>query len=111
MSDASTTSRHRRRRHEPTGTSAVDVDDPRLTRFDLVREGARRDGIEIVHYEPQFPVPGTRPSGGIERTIALLFLLAGLLAHGLRGRLHLVAVASTSRATTLEQATTRRCSA
>ena len=31
-----------------------------MTRFDLVREGARRDGVEIVHYEPRFPVPGTR---------------------------------------------------
>ena len=33
---------------------------PALTRFDLVREGARRDGVEIVHYEPRFPVPGTK---------------------------------------------------
>ena len=31
---------------------AVDVEDPRLTRFDLVREGARRDGVEIVHWFP-----------------------------------------------------------
>ena len=44
-----------RRRRAP---SRFDVDDPRLTRFDLVREGARRDGVEIVHYEPRFPVPG-----------------------------------------------------
>jgi ubiquinol-cytochrome c reductase iron-sulfur subunit len=55
-----------------------DVSDPRLTRFDLVKEGARRDGVEIVHYEPRFPVPGTDREQRIVRTISLLFLLAGL---------------------------------
>ena len=55
------------------------VDDPTLTRFDLVREGARRDGVEIVHYEPRFPVPGTAREQRIVRTIALLFTLAGIL--------------------------------
>lgn len=59
-----------------------DVDDPRLTRFDLVREGARRDGVEIVHYAPRFPVPGTRAERRVERTIALLFVLAGLASVG-----------------------------
>ena len=34
--------------------------EPNLTQFDLVREGARRDGVEIVHYVPNFPVPGTK---------------------------------------------------
>lgn len=56
----------------------VDLNDPRLTRFDIVREGARRDGVEIVHYEPQFPVPGTKAEQRLVRTIAFLFLLAGL---------------------------------
>jgi quinol---cytochrome c reductase iron-sulfur subunit len=56
----------------------VDVDDPRLTRFDLVKEGARRDGVDIIHYEPRFPVPGTRAERRAERSIALLFLLAFL---------------------------------
>ncbi|HEY2795504.1 MAG TPA: (2Fe-2S)-binding protein, partial [Micromonosporaceae bacterium] len=56
-----------------------DVDDPTLTRFDLVREGARRDGVEIVHYEPRFPVPGTAREKRIVRTIAFLFTLAGIL--------------------------------
>jgi ubiquinol-cytochrome c reductase iron-sulfur subunit len=55
-----------------------DVTDPALTRFDLVREGARRDGVEIVHYAPRYPVPGTRAERRVERTIALLFLLSGL---------------------------------
>src|SRR5947209_7541186 len=56
--------------------------DPALTAFDLVREGARRDGVEIVHYVPKFPVPGTRRERRIERTIAGLFALAGLAAVG-----------------------------
>ena len=40
---------------EPREEPDFDVDDPSLTRFDLVREGARRDGVEIVHYAPRFP--------------------------------------------------------
>jgi ubiquinol-cytochrome c reductase iron-sulfur subunit len=60
-------------------TDEFDVDDPTLTRFDLVREGARRDGVEIVHYEPRFPVPGTAREKRIVRTISFLFVLAGLL--------------------------------
>ncbi|GII21978.1 cytochrome bc1 complex Rieske iron-sulfur subunit [Planosporangium mesophilum] len=56
-----------------------DVKDPTLSRFDLVKEGARRDGVEIVHYAPRFPKPGTRAERRVERTIALLFGLTGLL--------------------------------
>ena len=56
-----------------------DVNDPRLSRFDLVREGARRDDIEIVHYEPQFP-PGSRAERRIVRTVASIFLLVGVSA-------------------------------
>lgn len=63
----------------PEGT-AVDVDDPQLSRFDLVKESARRDGVDIVHYEPRFPVPGTRAERRVERSIALLFLLSGAAA-------------------------------
>jgi ubiquinol-cytochrome c reductase iron-sulfur subunit len=55
-----------------------DVDDPRMSRFDLVREGARRDGVEIVHYAPRFPIRGTHAERRIERTIALMFMLVGL---------------------------------
>jgi ubiquinol-cytochrome c reductase iron-sulfur subunit len=57
-----------------------DVEDETLTRFDLVREGARRDGVEIVHYRPRFPVRGTRAEKRVERAIALLFMLSGLMA-------------------------------
>lgn len=60
-------------------TDEFDADDPRLTRFDLVREGARRDGVEIVHYAPRFPVPGTPREKRVVRTITLLFLIAALL--------------------------------
>jgi ubiquinol-cytochrome c reductase iron-sulfur subunit len=60
--------------------AAFDINDPDVTRFDLVREGARRDGVEIVHYAPRFPVPGTRAEKRVERTIALMFMLSGLAA-------------------------------
>ena len=66
---------------DPTADD-FDVDDPTLTRFDIVREGARRDGVEIVHYEPRFPVPGTKVEKRIVRSIALLLVLSGLLAFG-----------------------------
>jgi ubiquinol-cytochrome c reductase iron-sulfur subunit len=55
----------------------VNVHDPSLSRFELVREGARRDGIEIVHYEPRFPVPGTKAERRMEWAVAGQFLLAG----------------------------------
>ncbi|MEV6525984.1 Rieske 2Fe-2S domain-containing protein [Longispora sp. NPDC051575] len=58
--------------------STFDPEDPSLTRFDLVREGARRDGVEIVHYEPRFPVPGTKAEKRVERNIALWFLATGV---------------------------------
>ncbi|HEX8632322.1 MAG TPA: Rieske 2Fe-2S domain-containing protein [Catenuloplanes sp.] len=63
--------------HE-TGREPVDLSDPRLSRFEIVREGARRDDIEIVQYEQQFPVRGTKAEKRIERVIALFFLLTGL---------------------------------
>jgi ubiquinol-cytochrome c reductase iron-sulfur subunit len=61
---------------EPAGTAELDLSDPRLTRFDLVREGARRDGIEIVVYEPRV-APGSRVERRMERIVATMFLLAG----------------------------------
>jgi ubiquinol-cytochrome c reductase iron-sulfur subunit len=66
----------------PGAQEPFDVDDPSLARFDLVREGARRDGVEIVHYQPRFPVPGTRAERRVERSIALLLVLSGLAAFG-----------------------------
>ncbi|SCG44263.1 menaquinol-cytochrome c reductase iron-sulfur subunit precursor [Micromonospora echinaurantiaca] len=57
----------------------VDVNDPSLSRFDVVREGARRDDIEIVHYEPQV-VSGSRAERRLVRTVNALFLIAGVAA-------------------------------
>src|SRR5215475_4717953 len=59
-----------------------DLNAPRLTRFDLVREGARRDGVEIVHYVARFPVPGSRREKRIVRAISLMFVIAGLAGLG-----------------------------
>ncbi|MFI0795437.1 ubiquinol-cytochrome c reductase iron-sulfur subunit [Micromonospora rubida] len=61
------------------GPEPIDVHDPRLSRFDIVREGARRDDIEIVHYEEQV-VPGSRAERRLTRTVAAMFLLTGLAA-------------------------------
>lgn len=58
----------------------IDVDDENLTRIDLVREGARRDGVEILHYEPRFPVAGTKAEKRVERTIATWLVISGLSA-------------------------------
>jgi ubiquinol-cytochrome c reductase iron-sulfur subunit len=66
--------------HPPAGSPVRDLDDPSLTRFDLVREGARRDGVEIVHYQPRFPVPGTKQEKRVERTIALCLAVTGISA-------------------------------
>jgi ubiquinol-cytochrome c reductase iron-sulfur subunit len=65
-----------------TPTPGFDPEDPSLTRFDLIREGARRDGVEIVHYAPRFPVRGSKMEKRVERNIALMFVLSGLLAIG-----------------------------
>ncbi|MFE9652273.1 ubiquinol-cytochrome c reductase iron-sulfur subunit [Micromonospora sp. NPDC006431] len=63
----------------PAGREPLDVHDPRLSRFDVVQEGARRDDIEIVHYEPQV-VPGSKAERRLTRTVALMFLLTGAAA-------------------------------
>ncbi|SCL45249.1 menaquinol-cytochrome c reductase iron-sulfur subunit precursor [Micromonospora citrea] len=59
------------------GRGPVEVTGRNLSRFEVVREGARRDDIEIVHYEPQV-APGSRAEQRLSRTVAALFLLAGL---------------------------------
>jgi ubiquinol-cytochrome c reductase iron-sulfur subunit len=58
----------------------VDFDDPRLSKFEVVREVARRDGVEIVHYEPQFPPTGSKVERRLTRTVMMLFLLTGLFS-------------------------------
>ncbi|MEU5526848.1 Rieske 2Fe-2S domain-containing protein [Micromonospora chersina] len=63
----------------PQGREPLDVNDPRLSRFDIVQEGARRDDIEIVHYEAQV-VPGSKAERRLTRTVATMFLLTGVAA-------------------------------
>jgi ubiquinol-cytochrome c reductase iron-sulfur subunit len=57
---------------------AVDVTDPRLTRFEIMKEGARRDEIEIVTYESQFHGTDSKAEKRVVRNISLLFLIAGV---------------------------------
>ncbi|AGL15411.1 ubiquinol-cytochrome c reductase iron-sulfur subunit [Actinoplanes sp. N902-109] len=59
---------------------AVDVNDPKLSRFDIVREGARRDDIEIVTYESQFEGSNSKAEKRVVRNISLLFIISGLAA-------------------------------
>nr|WP_296069685.1 Rieske 2Fe-2S domain-containing protein [uncultured Actinoplanes sp.] len=56
----------------------VDVNDPRLSRFDIVKEGLRRDDIEIVTYESQFQGTNSKAEKRVVRNIALLFMISGL---------------------------------
>ena len=64
----------------PVLEPAIDIDAPGTTRFDLVREGARRDGVEIVHYRPRFETPGSKQEKRVERTIAAWLAVTGLSA-------------------------------
>ncbi|GAB3350621.1 Rieske 2Fe-2S domain-containing protein [Micromonospora halotolerans] len=61
------------------GPEPLDVNDPRISRFEIVQEGARRDDIEIVHYEPQV-VAGSKAERRLTRTVASMFLLTGAAA-------------------------------
>ncbi len=61
--------------------STVDVEASSTSQFELVREGARRDGVEIAHYQMRLTEPGEKKlEKRIERTIALCLFIAGLAA-------------------------------
>ncbi|MGH3730669.1 MAG: cytochrome bc1 complex Rieske iron-sulfur subunit [Micromonosporaceae bacterium] len=62
--------------------AVYDSDTTEPSRFDLVKEAMRRDGVEILHYEPRFPVPGTKEEHRVVRLVAGCFLLTGLAAFG-----------------------------
>jgi ubiquinol-cytochrome c reductase iron-sulfur subunit len=64
--------------HNGATGEAVDVNDPHLTRFDIVKEGLRRDDIEIITYESQFHGPNSKAEKRVVRNISFLFLLSGL---------------------------------
>jgi ubiquinol-cytochrome c reductase iron-sulfur subunit len=63
-----------------TADAPLDLDDDQLTLFDLVKEGARRDGVEIAHYAPRFPEPGTNDERRVVRRVAGCLGLSGLAA-------------------------------
>ncbi|HET6479302.1 MAG TPA: Rieske 2Fe-2S domain-containing protein [Actinoplanes sp.] len=64
----------------PDAPEPVDVSDPRLTRLDVVKEGLRRDEIELVTYESQFQGTNSKAEKRVVRNIAFLFIIAGLAA-------------------------------
>jgi quinol---cytochrome c reductase iron-sulfur subunit len=64
--------------HGSSVPEEIDYDDPRTTRFEKVKAAARQDGVEIVHYEPQYPEKGSRLERRMSRTVSLFFLLTGL---------------------------------
>ncbi|EHR60155.1 cytochrome bc1 complex Rieske iron-sulfur subunit [Saccharomonospora cyanea] len=49
-----------------------------MSRDELVRLGAKLDGVEIVNYPDPWPVKGTRAEKRAQRTVALWFVLATL---------------------------------
>ncbi|MFM9378177.1 ubiquinol-cytochrome c reductase iron-sulfur subunit [Gordonia sp. VNK21] len=51
-----------------------------MSRDDKVRLGTNLDGVEIIHREPRFPEPDTRAEKRSEFTVAIWFVLSGLLA-------------------------------
>jgi ubiquinol-cytochrome c reductase iron-sulfur subunit len=61
-------------------TPTVDLTDRNLTNEQVLKEGLRRDDIEIVHYESQYPVPGTKAERRMERIVAFMFLVSGVTA-------------------------------
>ncbi|MBU2670718.1 Rieske 2Fe-2S domain-containing protein [Actinoplanes bogorensis] len=63
----------------------IDVDDPRLSRLDIVKEGLRRDEIEIITYESQFQGTNSKAEKRVVRNIAFLFIIAGLGALAFLG--------------------------
>jgi ubiquinol-cytochrome c reductase iron-sulfur subunit len=66
--------------HGTADVAPIDFDDPRKSKFEVVREVARRDGVEIVHYEPQFPPKGSKVERRLTRTVIGFFLLTGLFS-------------------------------
>lgn len=51
-----------------------------MSRDELVRLGAKLDGVELIDYPDPWPVPGTRAERRAERVVAFWFILAALSA-------------------------------
>src|SRR3954468_21181715 len=71
--------------HDKSTDAPVDVTDPRLSRFEILKEGARRDEIEIVTYESQFHGKDSKAEKRVVRTITLLFFIAGIAGFAFLG--------------------------
>ncbi|WP_026421452.1 ubiquinol-cytochrome c reductase iron-sulfur subunit [Actinokineospora inagensis] len=56
-----------------------------MSREDLVKLGAKLDGVEIIEYPDPFPVKGTRAEKRAERLVALWFLLAAVAGLAFAG--------------------------
>jgi ubiquinol-cytochrome c reductase iron-sulfur subunit len=56
-----------------------------MSRDDLVKLGAKLDGVEIVEYPDPWPVPGTRAEKRAERAVALWFLIAAIAGFAFVG--------------------------
>ncbi|GED98606.1 cytochrome bc1 complex Rieske iron-sulfur subunit [Gordonia crocea] len=59
----------------PTSEELAEMD-----RAELVKLGTNLDGVEILHREPRFPVPGTRAEKRASRIVTFWFALAGVSA-------------------------------
>ncbi len=52
------------------------IDLTKHSTLDLVKEGAQRDGVEIVHYRPRYVVAGSKLERGAERKVAFWLFVA-----------------------------------
>lgn len=63
----------------------VDVHHPDTTRLQVVKEGLRRDEIDLVTYESQFQGTNSKAEKRVVRNIAFLFILGGVAGFAFLG--------------------------
>ena len=63
--------------HKGEPGQPTDAELAKMSQEELLELGGRLDGVEIVHKEPRWPIPGTKAEKRAERTVAYWFLLAG----------------------------------
>ncbi|MGQ0842417.1 cytochrome bc1 complex Rieske iron-sulfur subunit [Actinokineospora sp.] len=63
----------------------TDAELAEMSRDDLVKLGAKLDGVELVEYPDPWPVKGTRAEKRAERLVALWFLIAAIAGFGFVG--------------------------
>ena len=64
--------------HDDAEREPTEEELAQMSRDELVRLGAKLDGVELVEYPDPWPVPGTRAERRAERTVAFWFILAAL---------------------------------